>query len=385
MVNAVSVPSIVIPIVSPAIAASTADRTPAQAPAKMLVRSETGGGPGKGQITSTPQFVQFMIKNPGPRQVSYGDFAKSIRSAGGRPPPAYPGGAYFRVVGGSDAGKIVDISKEKYLGKFMSKPMKIDMMEYGFGRLGLKKMGGVTFDEFAKAHTAYLKSAASGSNTEEMRVDRTAYEALGEKAFPNGPPGKKGAGKGASTPPPTKLEDLHPWLQGEVRSGRMTLKRAIEITEAEAERRRTMPDGTPPGYSGPGGQTCVTRASILDRRDFLSPSGEHQIATQAYANTEGQSARTGENQSRSTTRITILHPQTRLPIVVENGGYGVHADSLIEQPRGRAIPLRNPPVIAEGRCYFNDGTEMPSTQGPLMNTERPNPDPALRPGWVRRR
>ena len=132
---------------------------------------------------------------------------------------------------------------------------------------------------------------------------------------------------------------------------------------------------------GGEGKTRVTRASTLDRREFLSPSDKRQISTRIYAFTDGQSARTGENQTRSTTRIAILHPRTRLPVVVRNEGYGVHAESQIKDLRGRATPLRNPPVIAQGQCYFNDGREMPSTQGPLLNADRPNPPDLICRRW----
>ena len=63
--------------------------------------------------------------------------------------------------------------------------------------------------------------AASGLNTGEMRRALKEFEALGDKAFPNGPD-KNVAEEIAVTPPPAKLKDLHPWLKGQVRSGQMS-------------------------------------------------------------------------------------------------------------------------------------------------------------------
>lgn len=374
------------PIFSPVSAVGNTDGLkPAQQPG-LLAKAQNGGGPSRGQITSTPQFVQLMSKNPALRQVSRTTYENFSKSTGKTPQPAHPGAAYFQVLNGLGAGSVVDISKEKYLGKFMSSSAKIDLMEYGFGQLGLKKIGNVTIDQFAKANTYYREVTASGSNSGAVQRALKDFGALGDKAFPNGP--EKNVKAEYPTHPKT-VEELHPWLQGEVGSRRMKLEKAIEITEATARRAAMRGEGPPPPppqeYSRGGGETCITRASVIDRRELLSPSGKYQISTRAYAYTDGQSARTGENQTRSTTRITILHPQTRLPVVVRNGGYGVHAESQVQDLRGRGTPLLNPQVIAEGRCYFNDGRVVPSTQGPLMNTDRPNPDPTLPPGSVRRR
>ncbi len=349
---------------------------PASLPPPVLARSQNGGGPSKGQITTTPQFVQMMMKNPGLRQVPYANYANSVRGAGGTPLPARPGAAYFEVLNGSQAGKVIDISKEKYLGKFMSPSTKIDLMEYGFGRLGLKKMGNVTFDQFAKANTNYREAAASGSNTGEMRHARRALEALGDKAFPNGP--EKEKVRAANPPKAIGFDDLSPWLQGEVRSGRMTEDEAIGITNRQAERRRTMPEVTMESLGDAGGAYCVTRTSIRDRR-VVDPDGKKYVETVAMAGTEGHSTTPGVGLRWLTTKVKILHPDNGLMVRKSEANVSARVETKIEQWPRRKTPLPNPPVVISGRCRFTDGTDVPSTLVPYVGERHVDPNWVFRP------
>lgn len=97
----------------------------------------------------------------------------------------------------------------------MPSSTKIDLMEHGFGQLGLKKIGDVTFDQFAKANTTYRETAASGSNTGEMHRALKAFKALADKAFPNGPDKKNEVDKNVTaTRSPKTIEELSPGCKG---------------------------------------------------------------------------------------------------------------------------------------------------------------------------
>lgn len=323
----------------------------------LLARSQNGGSPGKGQITTTPQFVKLMGKNPALRQVPYANYANSVRGAGGTPLPARPSAVYFQVLSGPQSGTVIDMSKEKYLGKFMSPATKIDLMEYGFGQLGLKKMGYVTIDEFAKANTSYRQSTANGSNTGEMRRALKMFEALGDKAFPNGPEEEKV--RVTNLPKAIGFDDLSPWLQEEVRSGRMTEDQAIGITNREAERRRTMPEVTMESLGDVNGVNCTTHTTVMDRR-IVGADGKKYVETMVTALTQGQSYAPGVTIRKLTAKAEVFHPDNGLR-VAKSEGAAAHVVTKIEQFPHRKTPLPNPPVAISGRCRFSDGTDVPST------------------------
>ena len=335
----------------------------------LVAKSDTGGGPSKGPITTTPQLIQLVNKNPALRQVPYANYANFIKSTGKIPQPAHPGAAYFQVLNGPQAGSIVDISKEKYLGKFMSSATKIDLMEYGFGRLGLKKIGNVTADQFAKANTYYREVTASGSNSGAVQRALKDFGALGDKAFPNGPPEKKVA----SPPKAIKFDDLHPFLQGEVRSGRMELDEAVRITQAEAVRRQTMH----PASLDDSGVTCVRETEIRDRRVDLK-NGNTEIYTEAKVSVRAYGRNVAGSLGRLTVDAKIYDPRNQRKVADIDAIVVGIAKSKITVPTDVAAGLPNPRVVTRGQCHMINGT--------LEGVERNPPNPVVenRPGWTLR-
>lgn len=316
---------------------------------KTLARSETGGGPGKGQITSTPQFVQLMGKSPALRRVPYADYATSIKSAGGVPQPVRPGSAYFRVLTGSEAGRIVDLSAEKFPGKYMPSATKIDLMEYGFGQAGLKKIGGVTFDQFAKSYSYYRQTLeeSGGSNTGAVRGALKEYQALGDKAFPNGPPKKAAL-------VPTKVGDLSPYLQGEIRAGRMTFAEAVQLMKREAIRRETMDDAE--------NKFCETRVTVQSTHDLRNGKVETDSVV------SGRTLSSGWVLSTKT-EVTAQNPQTKKKLGGAKSGdvpgyrSAVQFETNFVQDYSGSKP--SPAIKAKGSCTFPDGTTIQTT--PVIN------------------
>lgn len=313
-----------------------------------LARSESGGSPTKGQITSTPQFVRLMTKSPNLRQVPYAEYAKSIRSAGGAAPPANSSGAYFRVLTGANAGQVVDMSKEKFPGKYMSSAMKIDLMEYGFGRSGLQKMGNVTRDQFAKANSDYRKTLedSQGSSTGATRRALKDLEALGDKAIPNGSPAK-------SARVPTKVDDLPPFLRGEVYGKRMTFAEAVQVMKREQNRRATTEDVT-------DAKECYTKAEV--RNEHSVKDGRSTVSSNIYAETKGSYGTVGTK-----TTVKASNPNSNKPLRALEGRKTTGADFVpgdrsevrfeteFTQPYREDNPTPN--VEVNGQCKFQDGTK----------------------------
>ena len=154
---------------------------------------------------------------------------------------------------------------------------------------------------------------------------------------------------------PTKIEELSPWLQGEVRSGRMTFERAVEVVKNEAIRRATMPEEQldPP-------KTCSAEVEI---------DNEHTVNNGKIRTESTISVAVEGSQGTASTRmwrVKVSNPETNKMLVTHAGGEVPGPSSqvyLYPEMTGTYSyenPQPSPTVEVDATCKFTDGTVLPA-------------------------
>ena len=162
---------------------------------------------------------------------------------------------------------------------------------------------------------------------------------------------------------PRTIEELNPWLQGEVRSGRMPFARAVEITKNEWIRRSTMPDDTPRDSNEPPPKRCNARVEIVN--DQTVDNGKIEVDSSINVTVRG-SAGTVSTKIKA----KAVDPTTNKTLKTQKGGGPGRSSEIqffTEMVKDYVNPPPSPIVEVEASCKFDDGMVVPAVVEQITN------------------